>query len=68
MKDTDPESWNDAVGIDWAIRSLPQANGSIAGAAYLHRSRKPLSEVDLTRADQSHGSDLDEECDGLCGI
>lgn len=69
MKINDPESWNDAVGVDWALRNLPQAAGTIDGAAYLHRSRTPLTEVDFgNAATAAAAAEFLEECEGLCGI
>ena len=68
MKAEDPDSWNDAVGIDWALRNLPQASGTIDGTAYLHRSRKPLTEVDFGDAKAVADQQFQDECEGLCGI
>ena len=68
MKEHDKVSWNDAVGVDWALRNLPQSAGTIEGTAYLHRSRKPLNEVDFGNAAEKHEAEMQEECEGLCGI
>ncbi len=71
MKAEDPESWTDAVGIDWALRNVPAAQGSIEGIAYLHRSRTPLETVHFSEtsgAGNYHQNDQQEECEGICGI
>ena len=68
MKAGDPESWHDAVGVDWAIRNVAAAKGSIDGTAYLHRSRKPLNEVDFGAAGPENPDAFAEECEGMCGI
>lgn len=66
LRDDSPEEWADAVAFDAAIRT-PRAGFS--GPVYLHRSLRPLAEVDL-RTPQEHGQ-LDlfgEECEGVCGV
>ena len=40
----------DTGGGDWALSNLPKAASAIDGAAYLHRSRKPLTEVGFGNA------------------
>jgi len=66
MKINDPESWNDAVEIDKAIRD----GGTLRGMKqkqYMHRSCKPLSEVDVdSLEDKGQGAFLGE-CEGMCG-
>lgn len=68
MQTDDPESLNDDAGVDRALRNLPQAAGTIGGGAYLHRSRKPLTEVDFGNAKATAVAGLQAECEGLCGI
>lgn len=65
MKLDRPEEFADAAAFDRGIRRLPRVRGD----AFLHRSLKPLDEVDL-RNDRDRGQlDLfDEECEGLCGV
>ncbi|MFC4768718.1 hypothetical protein [Effusibacillus consociatus] len=63
MKRRDPEAWSDAVKIDNAIRKLPRFKGE----AYLHRSGKPLDEVDL-QEDQLELDLFVNECEGMCGV
>jgi hypothetical protein len=68
MRANDPVSFADAVAVDHAIR----ANGTgkrMQAELYLHRSLKPLDEVDL-RSDAELGqSDLfGNECEGMCGV
>jgi hypothetical protein len=64
-----PAEWADAVEVDRAVRHLPRLHGE----AFLHRSCRPLEEVDLSTAEE-HGQlgllgaeDFSLECDGLCG-
>ena len=63
-----PEEWADAVAFDEAIRVDKRAKG-VVSLQFLHRSGKPLSEVDL-RSDEEkgQGSLWDNECEGMCGM
>jgi 3'-phosphoadenosine 5'-phosphosulfate sulfotransferase (PAPS reductase)/FAD synthetase len=59
-----PSDWNEAVRVDRLIRdSRPGYK------LFVHRSRKPLEDVDL-RSDVDRGqlSLWDDECSGLCGV
>jgi hypothetical protein len=70
IKDTDPESWADAVAVDEAIRSNPVvADRMYQGRAYLHSKRIPLSVVDLsTPEDHGQINMFGNECEGMCGL
>ena len=66
MRDEDPESWDEAKRIDELLRhGVKGANESL----YLHRSLRPLGEVDLqTDEDKGQGVwDFNAECSGYCG-
>lgn len=63
MKKNDIESWNDAVEVDNMIRNLP----IFKGEAFLHRSYKPLSEIELDE-NQLELNDFINECTGHCGV
>ena len=68
MKETDPASFMDAVQVDIALRANPQITALTPDAqAYLHRSRKPLP---LVNFDETTGyqDQMNDECEGLCGI
>lgn len=67
LKESDPKSFQEAVFVDTALRAVPATKGTIRGEAYLHRSRKPLDEVDFTDV-TSYDNQMLEECEGLCGI
>ena len=67
LKENDPKSFEDAVFVDKALRTVPATRGTIKGEAYLHRSRVPLSEVDFSEV-TSYDDQMMEECEGLCGI
>ncbi|MBP2232861.1 hypothetical protein J2847_006195 [Azospirillum agricola] len=66
MRDNDPASWADAVAFDEAIRAGFAGN---RGSIYLHRSLRPLPEVDLrTAEDLGQINMFINECEGMCGV
>lgn len=66
MKRNDPEAWNDAVKFEKELHNSPGLRG-MNGKLFLHRSCKPLSEVDL-QEDQIELDLFMNECDGMCGV
>ena len=68
MRETDPVSWTDAVFMDEYLRESARAV-RFDGNLFLHNSRRPLSEVDLSQADDTLQPALfGEECEGMCGV
>lgn len=75
MKETDPQSWQDAIEVDRKIRAGVRGTEQ---KLYLHRSLKPLEEVDLSfavvsdarRTPEDYGQEnlFGEECEGMCGV
>ena len=67
MKLTDPESWQDAVSVDRAMRE--GVGNNLTGTQFLHRSCKPLDEVDFRNLEDMGQINLFEnECEGMCGV
>lgn len=72
MKINQPAEWERAVNFDNAIRH--NTIRGVKAPVYLHRSCKPLPEVDLRNAeDAGQQSMFDEkgfavECEGMCGL
>lgn len=61
-----PDEWADAVKVDAMIR---KGFGSTRSDLYLHRSLKPLDEVDLSSAEDRGQINLfNNECEGMCGV
>ena len=59
------EEFKDAVYIDKIIRSRPGKNTK----QYMHRSMKPLDEVDFRTPFEKGQDDLfGNECEGMCGV
>ena len=67
LKTSDPKSFADAVFVDRALRELPNLRALSKGAAYLHRSRQPLEDIDFSNT-KDYFEAMQEECAGLCGI
>ena len=67
LKENSPSEFQDAAFIDMALRNLPAVKNLINGEAYLHASRKPLTEVDFDDA-QTYEDFMIEECEGVCGV
>jgi hypothetical protein len=60
-----PEEFADAVEVDQAIRMQP----GFRGQQYMHRSLKPLDQVDLSTAEDRGQLNLFlNECEGMCGV
>ncbi len=60
-----PAEFQDAVEVDRAIRHQPK----LRGEQYMHRSMKPLDQVDLSTAAERGQADLfNNECEGMCGL
>ena len=69
LKSNSPDSFQEAVFVDRALREVPVVRNAITrkGAAYLHRSRVPLSDLDFEGV-ADYDSHMADECEGLCGI
>ena len=52
------------MAFDKKIRSTNNLNGM----PYLHRSGKPLDEVNFVTAESAGQLSFLDECDGICGI
>lgn len=65
LKQKYPNEWADAVEVDKLIRNQPKTKAQ----QYMHRSLKPLDEVDLrSDAEIGQGDLFGNECEGMCGV
>lgn len=67
LRENDPDSFNEAVHVDWSLRNIPEIRGTLKGEAYLHHSRRKLSGVDFDDT-QNYDDYMASECEGLCGV
>ena len=65
----EPEAFEEAVNVDWALRNDPNVKSAITrqGQAFLHQARLPLSEIDFSEM-PDYDSVMLDECEGVCGI
>lgn len=72
IKTEDPEGWQRAIEIDEAIRKPSSVcTRGMKATQYLHKSCKPLSEVELKPAadDKQKLFDWSQmDCEGMCGV
>jgi len=69
MKINDPVSFAAAVEFDNAIRLSGASVGNMLQKQFVHRSLKPLSEVDFRNLEDMGQINLfNNECEGLCGV
>lgn len=62
LKTNHPAEWDRAVAFDEKIRN---GTKSVKWAAYLHKSMRPLPEVDLN---ENQIEMFGNECEGMCGV
>ncbi len=67
MARNDPESWAEAVKTDRALRRGSRRK-KFGGELYLHRSMKPLNEIDFEETQHEKQVSLNDECEGMCGM
>lgn len=72
LRDGDPEGWRRAIEIDEAVRNPAAAcNAHCRATQYLHRSRRPLAEIELVPETPDRQGRLgfsSMDCEGMCGV
>jgi hypothetical protein len=69
MKENHPEAFADAVQMDEQIRGGWLKQFGIDEDAFVHRSLKPLREIDFRSAeDVGQVNMFEDECEGMCGV
>lgn len=64
----DPIAWARIVKIDNALRGTKVLNRNVKQAMFLHRTCKPINEVDFTPKNHDYALPMfSEECAGMCG-
>lgn len=71
MKENDPESWNEAVAFDKALRTSDRTE-RFGAEMYLNAKRVPLSELGVLPLFETNKTRKEkrplEECEGMCGV
>jgi hypothetical protein len=66
MKTKRPEEFAEAVDFDKQVRSITRKEDE---QIYVHRSCKPLSEVEFDKKQTDKQLDMfNNECEGMCGV
>lgn len=65
LRDNAPAEFEDAVRFELEIQATGAA---LRGKPFLHASRVPLSEVDLSTPEDRGQLNFDAECEGMCGV
>jgi hypothetical protein len=64
MQKNRPDEFAEAAAFDRQIRQLPR----LTHPTYLHRTLRPLDEVEFRHQDQMELDGFSEECEGMCGV
>lgn len=64
IKDGPAYEWADVVEFDAAIRHA----GGMRGDTFLHRSCKPIAEIEFNTVAASGQYSMLDECEGMCGV
>lgn len=70
LKETDAAGWAQAVEVDARIRGTESGYArDLKFKPFLHRSLRPLDEVDLSTSEERGQPDLfNNDCEGMCGL
>lgn len=64
IKDGPADEWASVVEFDAAIRTA----GGMQGEAFIHRSCRPIGEVEFNTVAASGQYSMLDECEGMCGV
>jgi len=67
QRDNRPEEWADSLKVDALIRDSGSARG-MRSQQFVHRSLKPLAEVDFSTIEERGQGNFLHECEGMCGV
>ena len=71
LQKEEPEEFERAVAFERNLQEIKRVSENMNGVPFLHRSLKPLDQVDFT-TDQQKGQGIlhgfGAECEGLCGV
>lgn len=60
-----PAEWAEIVQVDHSLRTGAACSNGLTHTPYLHKSCKPIDEVDFSQSDQD---DFAVDCEGGCGL
>lgn len=71
LRDEDAASWQAAIEYEQRLQAAAASVPRLDGVPYLHPSRVPLAQVNLTDPDANQGqlwNTMQNECAGMCGV
>lgn len=69
LRDSEPEEFSKAAQFERDFQTSKAKSNNIEGVPFLHRSMKPLQEVDFsTEEDRGQINLFNNECEGMCGV
>ncbi len=71
IKTEHPKEWEEAVYFDEQLRDKNSKSTFVSkfdSDLFLHKSRTPLADADLSSPEDYQGSLFDDECEGMCGV
>jgi hypothetical protein len=69
LRDDEPEAFAQAVEWERSAQKANESNEAAHGKLFLHKSLKPLDQVDLSTAEDRGQLNLFiNECEGMCGV
>ena len=71
LRDEDAESWQAAIEYEQRLQVAAASVPRLDGVPYLHPSRVPLAQVNLTDPEANQGqlwNTMQNECAGMCGV
>lgn len=66
LRDEQPEDFQKAVAFEREYQAAHEKGETLLGKPFLHRSCKPLDEIDFDNSKQ--GNLFGNECEGMCGV
>tara|TARA_R100001443_G_scaffold25196_2_gene37952 strand:+ start:6533 stop:7354 length:822 start_codon:yes stop_codon:yes gene_type:complete len=64
LRDNDPQAWLETIEFDESIRNV----GLTKIDQFVHKSKVPLKDADLSTAEDKGQLNFLDECDGMCGV
>lgn len=71
LKDSDADSWKQAIEYERKLQAAAASVPRLDGVPYLHPSRVPLDQVDLSDGSENQmelWNSMQNECEGMCGV
>jgi hypothetical protein len=74
IKTSNPKEWEEVIKLDKAIRTQERfkkknkGSGTLKDELYLHRSCKPIDEINFLNENENQLNLFINECEGYCGI